>query len=157
MNQATWSPDGTRIATASADGTAKLWAADGTLQTTLQGHTGAVNQAIWSPDSTRIATVSDDQTAKVWAADGTLQTITLQGHTDRVNKGVWAPDGTRMLTISQDGTFRQWFLRADHMLAVAKCQVARGPTIDEIKQYNIPIPLLFDFGTRQCPPILSKP
>ena len=38
-----WSPDGTRLATGSEDGTAKVWdAAGGRELLTLKGHTGAV-------------------------------------------------------------------------------------------------------------------
>ena len=67
-----WSPDGSRLATGSRDGTAKVWdAAGGQELLTLKGHTGVVTSVSWSPDGTRLATASHDGTAKVWdAADG---------------------------------------------------------------------------------------
>ena len=66
-----WSPDGTRLATGSADGTAKVWdAAGGRELLTLKGHTGLVWSVSWSPDGTRLATGSSDGTAKVWDAAG---------------------------------------------------------------------------------------
>jgi WD40 repeat protein len=69
-----WSPDGKRLATASADQTAKVWeAATGRILLTLSGHENTVHRIAWSPDGERLATASADQTARVWdAATGRL-------------------------------------------------------------------------------------
>ena len=76
-----WSPDGTRLATGSEDGTAKVWdAADGRERLTLRGHVGRVYSVSWSPDGTRLATGSEDGTAKVWDAAGGRERLTLRGH-----------------------------------------------------------------------------
>ena len=54
-----WSPDGTRLATGSEDGTAKVWdAAGGRELLTLKGHAGEVRSVSWSPDGKRLATGS---------------------------------------------------------------------------------------------------
>ena len=75
-----WSPDGTRLATGSEDGTAKVWdAAGGRELLTLKGHTGWVRSVSWSPDGTRLATGSEDGTAKVWDAAGGRGTAHPQG------------------------------------------------------------------------------
>ncbi|RMH21058.1 MAG: hypothetical protein D6698_03215, partial [Gammaproteobacteria bacterium] len=68
-----WSPDGSKVATASDDYTAKIWdAATGTELATLSGHTDAVFSVAWSPDGSKVATASRDNTAKIWdAATGT--------------------------------------------------------------------------------------
>ena len=68
-----FSPDGTRILTASADHTAKLWdAASGKLIASFE-HQGSVNDGAFSPDGARILTASADNTAKLWdAASGKL-------------------------------------------------------------------------------------
>jgi WD40 repeat protein len=64
---ASFSPDGTRIVTASSDHTAQLWdAATGEELTTLRGHEGPVWSASFSPDGTRIVTASRDRTARLW-------------------------------------------------------------------------------------------
>ena len=71
VTSVSWSPDGSRIATASRDGTARVWdAASGAEALTLKGHTGDVSSVSWSPDGRRIATASSDKTARVWDCAG---------------------------------------------------------------------------------------
>lgn len=71
------SPDGKTLATASQDGTAKLWdLGTGTLRHTFRGHTGEVNCVAFSPDGKTLATASDDRTVKFWdLASGKEQSI----------------------------------------------------------------------------------
>ena len=79
-----FSPDGTRLASASGDGTVKVWdAATGQETLTLKGHTGAVTSVAFSPDGTRLASASWDATVKVWDAATGQETLTLKGHTGR--------------------------------------------------------------------------
>jgi WD40 repeat protein len=54
-----WSPDGTTLATASADKTAIIWnTTTGKPQQILKGHTYSVRGVAWSPDGTTLATTS---------------------------------------------------------------------------------------------------
>ncbi|HEX8204252.1 MAG TPA: hypothetical protein VF590_27490, partial [Isosphaeraceae bacterium] len=67
---ATFSPDGTRVATASGDGTGRVWdAATGKLIAALKGHTSDVAWAAFSPDGARVVTASRHKTARVWSLE----------------------------------------------------------------------------------------
>lgn len=104
-----FSPNAALLATASDDGTARLWnVPDGTVQAVLAGHTGGVWGCAFSPDGTLLATTSDDRTARLWnVADGTLHAV-LAGHTDWVWGCAFSPDGVLLATTSKDGTTRLW-------------------------------------------------
>jgi WD40 repeat protein/serine/threonine protein kinase len=65
----TFSPDGTRIATASQDQTIKIWDAEnGRELLTLRGHTHVVCCVAFSPDGYILASGGIDTTARVWDA-----------------------------------------------------------------------------------------
>jgi predicted NACHT family NTPase len=101
VNGVAFSPDGTRLATASLDNTAKVWdAASGQEVFTLAGHTAEVLGIAFSPDGTRLATASTDQTGKVWDAASGQEVLTLAGHTNRVSSVAFSPDGRRLASAS---------------------------------------------------------
>jgi Protein kinase domain/WD domain, G-beta repeat len=106
---AAWSPDGRRIVTTLADGSARVWkVGDPTARIVLHGHQSWVWSAAFSADGTRIVTASRDKTARVWKADGSGEPIVLRGHDDEVNCAVFSPDGTHIVTASDDKTARVW-------------------------------------------------
>ena len=94
-----FSPDGHRLATASDDGTVRLWDADTgqPIGDPLTGHTDAVTSVAFSPDGHRLASASADSTVRLWDAD-TGQPIgdPLTGHTGAVNSVAFSPDGHRL-------------------------------------------------------------
>jgi WD40 repeat protein len=104
-----YSPDGTRIATASDDNTARIWdTTTGETLHTLTGHNSSVRGVAYSPDGTRIATASDDNTARIWDTTTGETLHTLTGHTSSVLGVAYSPDGTRIATASDDNTARIW-------------------------------------------------
>jgi WD40 repeat protein len=106
---AAFSPDGQSVVTASWDGTARMWRADGTGEpVVLREHAGVVTSATFSPDGQRLVTSGDDGTARVWRADGTGEPLVLQGHTGPVQSAAFSPDGRRLVTAGNDGTARNW-------------------------------------------------
>ena len=89
---AAFSPDGTRVVTASDDGTARIWdAASGEELTLLRGHSGWVVSAAFSPDGTRVVTASYDGTARIWDAASGKELARLRGHTGAVTCGRLQP------------------------------------------------------------------
>lgn len=104
-----WSPDGKRLATSSADETARVWAADdGKQLLILSGHKDGVSSVAWSPDSKRIATGSWDSTCKVWDAATGKELLTLTGSQSGLSSVTWSPDGKRLATGGKDKKVRIW-------------------------------------------------
>ncbi|MFI6518991.1 AAA family ATPase [Spirillospora sp. NPDC050679] len=118
-----WSPDGALLATASRDGTARIWdAATGAERAVLDGHRDCVEAVAWSPGGDLLATAGRDGTARVWRREpGGAFTgrAVLRGHSGCVEAVAWSPDGTRLATASRDGTARVWdAATGDRLLAL---------------------------------------
>ena len=100
-----FSPDGTRVATASSDKTAKLWNTLGGCIRTFTGHTGTVNAVAFSPDASRLLTGSGDKTAKLWSIETGACIRTLTGSNAYITSVAYSPDGTRVVTGSGSDGF----------------------------------------------------
>ena len=100
-----FSPDGTRLAAASLDGTAKLWdAASGKDVLTLRGHKGGTLSVAFSPDGKRLVTTGADDTAKVWDVESGRELLTVRSPSTFFCSATFSPDGGRLATITeQDG------------------------------------------------------
>jgi hypothetical protein len=107
-----FSLDGRRIASASYDGTVKVWdAGTGQETLTLKGHTEEITGLAFSPDGRRIASASWDETVKVWDTGTGQETLTLKGHTSDVYSVAFSPDGRRIASASWDETVKVWDAR----------------------------------------------
>ncbi|MFD7505282.1 WD40 repeat domain-containing protein [Streptomyces sp. NPDC059850] len=104
-----WSPDGRRIATASRDGSARIFdAGSGRCVTVLEGSGAMVEMVCWSPDSTMVATASRDRVVRLWeVASGTVVRV-LTGATDAGRGVAWSPDGQWLAGTFRDMVVRVW-------------------------------------------------
>lgn len=95
---AAWSHDGQRVVSASDDGTARVWSADGKGDpVVLRGHEKPVRFAVPGPDGRRVLTTSADGTARLWNADGSGSPVVLDRAVSPGCPPAWSPDGRRVL------------------------------------------------------------
>jgi WD40 repeat protein/serine/threonine protein kinase len=109
VNYASFSPDGTRVVTASNDHTARIWDAESGLeQLQLTGHTEPLTAAEFSPDGQRVITASVDGTARLWDAASGRELHAFRAQGDHLNTATFSPDGRRVLISSDDHTAYLW-------------------------------------------------
>lgn len=109
LTAASFFDDGSRVLTASEDGTARVWAADGVGQPViLKGPAAQILFAAPSPDGTRVLTAWSDGAARMFDASGKGRPVELKGHQDKVLFAAWSADGARVATASADKTARVW-------------------------------------------------
>ena len=111
-------PDGSTVATASLDKTAKLWdAKTGDLLATMEGHTDRLNYIVYSPSGKYLLTSTGKQwpyvpkgpvSARTWDAKTGEQIAEFKNHMDTIRTAKFSPDEKQVLTSSDDHTARLW-------------------------------------------------
>jgi len=115
-----FSRDGTRLASASRDGTAMIWSTESWQATqTLQnpdlstlggpaGQRGSVEDVAFTPDGRTLVMASREGSVLLWdVATGRLQE-TLKGHSGTVMSAAMSPDGRTLATGGSDRMVRLW-------------------------------------------------
>lgn len=110
-----FSPDGTRLATASWDTTAKVWDAtvppgDGPVAPllVLRGHMRKLTGLAWEPAGSRLATSSEDRSVKLWDINSGHEAVTLPTDGDFLTRAAWSPDGRRVVAADRAGALFIW-------------------------------------------------
>ena len=107
---ATLDHSGRRLATGSADQTARIWdLTTGEALGAPLSHDGPVNWVEFQSDDTRLLTASDDGTVRIWnTADGKPSGGRWLAHGSAVRVARFSPDGRRVVSGGVDGTIWLW-------------------------------------------------
>jgi len=109
-----FSPDGSKLASASRDTFIRLWdlkppqAGEPKLIFKLSGHRGDVSCVSFSPDGSRLASGSNDHTVRIWDVATGHEALCLKGHTGWVWGVAFSPGGTKLASASADETIKIW-------------------------------------------------
>jgi WD40 repeat protein len=101
-----FAPDGKSIATASLDGTVRIWNADGQPQLVYDDHDDMVFDVAWAPDGKRLASADMGGSVRIWTTAG--ETTQVLSHPGAVNSVSWNPNGQLLATACDDKTVRFW-------------------------------------------------
>jgi len=126
-----FSPDGSLLLTAGADGTVRLWEPEtGTEVASLSGHLGPVNAAHFSADGQTIATGGADGTVRLWEVSSGTEKLMLQEAGSAVGSIAFSGDG-RLAVLGADRTVRIYALNLDDLLSLADGRLTRSLTDEE--------------------------
>jgi WD40 repeat protein len=108
VNAAAYSPDGSRIVTASDDGTARVFRVRDGKQIAVLRHKRSVTDAAFSANGRLLVTASRDRTARLWTASG--RPLRIFRHGGAVLGVALTPDSKELVTIAGDATVHEWSL-----------------------------------------------
>ena len=112
-----WSPDGRLLATASRDGTARIYDAhSGRSMVVLPSDGVMVESVTWSPDAAQVATVGRDLVVRIWDAVSGEPVRSLTGAGDMGRQVAWSPDGAHIAATFRDRVVRVWEARTGRLV-----------------------------------------
>lgn len=127
-----WSAPSALLASASSDGTIRLWDArqSQAVQTLHSAPSIPLFSVCWSPDGKRIAAGTEDGNILLWDVQTGKRTATWEGPSQRVSKGgrfpfaawgvSWSPDGRRIVSTRYDDYVLIWDVATGHNQVIPK-------------------------------------
>lgn len=104
-----YSPDGSKIATTSADRALRVFeVSTGKRLLQIEDHADWVLDVAWSPDGKWLATASRDKTAKVFNAETGDSQVTFNSHGEPVFGVFFLSDSKQVATSGRDNRIRVW-------------------------------------------------
>jgi Tol biopolymer transport system component len=110
-----FNPDGSRLFSASWDGTVKVWDVNRRREfCTITRDISAVAGlgVAFSQDGSRVAFSKNDHTVRIWDLESGKELSILAGHASRVSHLVFTQDGSWIASASDDGTVKVWDVRS---------------------------------------------
>ncbi|XP_028069169.1 U4/U6 small nuclear ribonucleoprotein PRP4-like protein isoform X2 [Camellia sinensis] len=112
LTDVAFSPMDNYISTGSADRTAKLWNAEGSLLKTFGGHLDRLARIAFHPSGKYLGTASYDKTWRLWDIDTGEELLLQEGHSRSVYGISFHHDGSLAATCGLDALARVWDLRS---------------------------------------------
>jgi WD40 repeat protein/tRNA A-37 threonylcarbamoyl transferase component Bud32 len=117
-----FSPDGSRIVSAGADGVVQVWDRQSLHAVlTLRGHTAAVTAVAFSPDGRRLATGSADGSLYLWNSASGEPVAVWRGHGGPITGVAFDPAGRRLVSTGSGkpalGELKLWDAASGKVLA----------------------------------------
>lgn len=137
VNAVVFSPDSALVATASSDGTARVWeSSTGGLVAELRGHVAVVQWLAFSARGRFLATVAEDLTVRLWDL-GVERTLRGARGVDAIA----APNsGSRVAVVEAGGALRLWDVRRPTATVVDPRRAlvpADRPAADELRALDL--------------------
>ncbi len=108
INEIAYSPDGTRIAAATAKDIWLYDARSGVVLKLLTGHTDSVLTVAFSPSGNILASGASDGTVRGWFVRSGSLFETIEGHEGSVRSVRFSPDGSTLASAGTDKIIRLW-------------------------------------------------